>query len=542
MRLAAVEDHRRSHLSARLRVADGPPALEGTVVRSLGTGTRQRLTCASMVDEIKRVQWQSVAPLDLTHVPKNGAFASLEALRGAWREFLNGLGEQDRVAIRQRSLRRLAVETGIIERLYEVDWGLTLTLVAEGFAREVIERAEGRVDEKTLETLVAQRESLEMVIDFVRADRQLSNSFIKELHAALTRTQLDHEVVDSLGRIDRHPLVHGEWKTQPNHVRLEDGTICECAPPEHVQSEMDHLLALYAAVETNAQVHPVVKAVWLHHRFVQIHPFSDGNGRVARALTLLVLEKNQYAPLVVDRFHRADYMAAIQRANSGDLSSLISLFARLESAALTNELERPEPVVGGAAADVAHTLAAQLSAVRKRRVSARENALRPRAVAIGARIGPWFANQEKTLSATFEKQGLSDVAVHDFVYEPLKAHWFRGQIGRSARTSGHHADFTEHSKWWHLRIKLPQEGLQLSFVASLHGAGRDSGVMAVTTWAELKPLEGEDARAEYFDTASDAFRFAYTENTDALEKRGPEIEALLDAGLSVALARLLKGI
>jgi Fic/DOC family protein len=495
-----------------------------------------------MADEIKRVPWQTIVPLDLARAPKNGAFASLEALRGAWSEFLNGLGEQDRVAIRQRSLRRLAVETGIIERLYDVDWGLTLTLIAEGFAREVIERAEGRVEEKTLETLVAQRDSLEMVIDFVRANRQLSNSFIKELHAALTRTQLDQEVVDSLGRRDRRPLAHGEWKTQPNHVRLEDGTICECAPPEQVQSEMDQLLALYADLEPNSRLHPVVKATWLHHRFVQIHPFSDGNGRVARALTLLVLEKNQYAPLVVDRFHRAEYMAAIQQANSGDLSSLITLFTRLESAALTSELERPEVVVGGAAADVARTLAVQLSAVRKRKVSTRENALRARAIAIEARISHWFEKQEQTLSATFEQQGLSDVDVHYFAHDASKAHWFRGQIVRSARTSGHYADFSEHSKWWHLRIKLTQEGLQLSFVASIHGAGRDSGVMAVTTWAEIKPLEAEDARAEYFDTASDAFRFAYTETTDALEKRGAELEALLDAGLSVALARLLKGI
>ena len=59
---------------------------------------------------------------------------------------------------------------------------------------------------------------------------------------------------------------------------------------------------------------------------------------------------------------------------------------------------------------------------------------------------------------------------------------------------------------------------------------------------ETEDARAEDARAEYFDTASDAFRFAYTEKTDDLEKRGPELEALLDAGLSVALARLLKGI
>ncbi len=152
----------------------------------------------------------------------------------------------------------------------------------------------------------------------------------------------------------------------------------------------------------------------------------------------------------------------------------------------------------------------------------------------------------KSLSRTFQQEGLADVDVRYFAFEQVKAHWFRGQIVRSARTSGHSADFTQHSRWFNLRVRLPREGLQLSFVASLHGVGRESGVMAVTTWAEMKPLEGddarEDARSEYFDTASDAFRFAFTETIDALEKRGAELEALLDAGLSVALARLLRGI
>jgi|GEM_PF-6737520 len=30
--------------------------------------------------------------------------------------------------------------------------------------------------------------------------------------------------------------------------------------------------------------HPLLVAAWLHHQFVQIHPFQDGNGRVTRAL------------------------------------------------------------------------------------------------------------------------------------------------------------------------------------------------------------------------------------------------------------------
>lgn len=495
-----------------------------------------------MADDTKRIPWKPIEPLDFATVASNGAFASIEALRQAWLEFLGRLSAGEQVAIRQRSLRRLSVETGIVERIYDVDWGLTLTLVAEGFAREVIERAGGRVDDHTLETLIAQRESLEMVIDFVSDSRRLSTSFIQELHAALTRTQVDHEVIDSLGRSDRRPFVHGQWKTQPNHVQAEDGTVFECTPPEHVQTEMDRLLELYETVDSSRTIHPIVKAAWFHHRFVEIHPFADGNGRVARALTLLVLEKHKYAPLVVDRFHRAEYMAAIRAASTDRLAGLVRLFTRLESAALASELERPEPTVSGTAVDVAHTLAAQIAAVRKHAAAKRDEALRVRSTAIAARIDHWFEKQKTVLASTFKQQGLTDVGVHYFPYEEDKAHWFRGPIAQSARTTGHFADLTR-GKWWHLRIKLPTEGVHVSFVASLHGVGRDGGVMAVTTCAELKLLGGEEARpAEYFDTASDAFRFAHTERMDGLEDRGAELEALLDGGLSVALARLLKGL
>ena len=101
---------------------------------------------------------------------------------------------------------------------------------------------------------------------------------------------------------------------------------------------MERLVELY--LESTA-VHPVVRAAWLHHRFICIHPFEDGNGRVARALTLLSLLQAKYAPPVVDRRDREEYIGALDEANEGDPRRLIRLFSRLEIVALRGELERP---------------------------------------------------------------------------------------------------------------------------------------------------------------------------------------------------------
>ncbi|MBI3771022.1 MAG: Fic family protein [Deltaproteobacteria bacterium] len=495
-----------------------------------------------------RIRWQSIKALDPGSIPQNGAFAGLEALRDAWASYLKDLSEDDRVRIRQRSLRRLAIETGIIERLYEVDWGLTLTLVAEGFSRDVIERAGGRIDDQTLATLISQRDSLEMVLDFVRTDRTLSDSFIKELHAALTRSQKTYLATDTIGRSVERPLEHGAWKIQPNHVQRKDGTLLEYAPPEHVQSEIDRLLCLHRELEARSETHPLVKAAWLHHRFVQIHPFVDGNGRVARALTLLVLEQHRYAPLVVDRFHRGDYLDALDRANDGELWPLVKLFIRLESAALTGELERPEiPAFTGLSRDIAHTLAHQVAALRAKKATDVENKLQLRAVAVRARIKQWFEAKTEELRTTFKSEGVTDADVQRFGSgdDQSKLTWFRKQVIDSARATGHYATFTPLGGWWHLRIRLKKEGMQLRYVASLHGAGREAGVMAVTTFAEIAALSGDagpegSGPPEYVQTTSDAFQFVYSEHPDRLDERSSELSELLDSGLTVALARTLR--
>ena len=93
-------------------------------------------------------------------------------------------------------------------------------------------------------------------------------------------------------------LVKGKFKEQANNPKRPDGVTHEYCPPIHVDSEMDRLLAFLN--EYSAQ-DPVIVSAWLHHRFAQIHPYQDGNGRVARALTSLVLLRADLLPLVVDR-------------------------------------------------------------------------------------------------------------------------------------------------------------------------------------------------------------------------------------------------
>ena len=131
------------------------------------------------------------------------------------------------------------------------------------------------------------------MFDFVKRERELSTSYIKELHAALLRSQDITEGVDAQGKSVDIPLIKGDWKRRDNHP-MRDGTVYKYCPPEQVASEMDRLVAIHAQQVLNA-VAGEVRAAWLHHRFTQIHPFQDGNGRVARALASLVLVQDVFS-------------------------------------------------------------------------------------------------------------------------------------------------------------------------------------------------------------------------------------------------------
>lgn len=247
------------------------------------------------------------------------------------------MDENNQLSLRRRTLRRHAMETGILERLYTIDAVHTTTLVGEGFSEEALEQVNWKLPRNVEDYLHAQLKGLELVCKYAEDGFALTTSLIKELHALITGPQDTYHATDSLGRPLRARLNHGAYKTLPNNVKRVDGSVLEFAPPEQVSGEVEKLVKWYNQIYA---VHPVVLAAWLHHRFVQIHPFQDGNGRVARALTHYSLVRDDYMPATVDSHHRDAYLLALDMANVGDLDPLVRLFIELAASSLHHEMER----------------------------------------------------------------------------------------------------------------------------------------------------------------------------------------------------------
>ncbi|TYP55492.1 Fic/DOC family protein [Thermosediminibacter litoriperuensis] len=99
-------------------------------------------------------------------------------------------------------------------------------------------------------------------------------------------------------------------------------------PPEglFVRELMRDLLEWYK--ENKAKLHPVELAAVFHHKFTYIHPFVDGNGRVARLLMNLILMKNGYPPAVIKVEDRLEYLEALEKASvKGNLKDFIDFIA-----------------------------------------------------------------------------------------------------------------------------------------------------------------------------------------------------------------------
>ncbi len=244
-----------------------------------------------------------------------------------WNDQRNDLEQSGVLApFAQRLAREWSIETGQIEGVYQLDRGITQTLIERGINADLIPPQPGQKPPELIAAIIQDHaDVLEGLFQFVKGERPISKSYIHELHAALLRHQETTLVMDQFGKLFESQLLKGKYKQRPNNPKKPDGSIHQYAPPEQTEPEMERLLAMHA--EHKKKGIPVeVEGAWLHHRFTQIHPYQDGNGRVARALASLIFIKAGWFPMVVTRDDRARYIDALEVADEGDLRSLISFF------------------------------------------------------------------------------------------------------------------------------------------------------------------------------------------------------------------------
>ncbi len=119
-------------------------------------------------------------------------------------------------------------------------------------------------------------------------DLRLTENHIRQLHQTLLR----HSDKD-----ERH---RGDYKTFPNHVVAKDpygkeiGVVFETATPFDTPREMEELVKWASKATDEEAMHPLLIVAVFNVVFLAIHPFQDGNGRLSRILTTLMLLRMGY--------------------------------------------------------------------------------------------------------------------------------------------------------------------------------------------------------------------------------------------------------
>jgi Fic family protein len=166
--------------------------------------------------------------------------------------------------------------------------------------------------------------ALKLVYDLVDdKERNLSENFICQLNKLLLVRPFFKEAITPDGQPTRREIKVGKYKSFPNSVRLQNGEIFHYPSPSETPALMGDLMEWY---NTNIE-DAVIVAADLHYKFVCIHPFGDGNGRIARLLMNYHLLKNNLPPVVIKSADKKSYLRALQEADAGDLDSIRAYIA-----------------------------------------------------------------------------------------------------------------------------------------------------------------------------------------------------------------------
>ncbi len=148
-------------------------------------------------------------------------------------------------------------------------------------------------------------------------ERPLTENFIRKLNEIILVKPFWKDAVAPDGQKTRRLIDIGEYKKYPNSVILDNGEIFEYASPFETPILMKELVDWYRQEFEKNELSFIELASLLHYKFIRIHPFDDGNGRVARLLVNYVMFYNNLPPIIIKSSDKKNYLRALHRADAG---------------------------------------------------------------------------------------------------------------------------------------------------------------------------------------------------------------------------------
>lgn len=391
--------------------------------------------------------------------------------------------------------REHAIETGIVERMYDLERGITETFIKKGFLESYISHNDTNIPvPKLLAHLSDHLSAVDFVFDVVKQSRDLTVGFINELHALVTRSQEYAEGRDQFGNKTNIKLLSGKFKEHENNPTRKNGTKILYCPPEHVAAEMDNLVSIYNDAEKK-KVHPLICAAWFHHAFSTIHPYQDGNGRVARLLASLILVKHGLFPFTVLREEaKIKYLDSLEKADMGEPQMLVDYFAEVQKRHIEKALNLKE-VSSSSFDEVAEIFSGKIKSWHERKVEEQEHAL----CAARKQVFDCCLDYLNEMKARLEPKLGSNAAISIEYCPPSdehRQHFYYGQITKYAKKHDYYFNRTLPKAWITIKIGLSEEK-RYQLGITIHHYGYDYSTLAIGAFLEyLNPEENSEDRID----------------------------------------------
>ncbi|MCF0181110.1 MAG: Fic family protein [Muribaculaceae bacterium] len=229
--------------------------------------------------------------------------ATLKKALEAWRS-IQPLSDRDK----DRLSRRFTIDYNYNSNHIEgntLTYGQTEILLMLG-------KIVGEAYVRDIEEMTASNVGLKMMTEEAMLKQMpLTQNFIRTLHKTLLRE--DYTVYRMLpGGVQTSYVIHaGQYKTRPNSVITRYGDRFEYASPEETPALMSDLVDWYNEAEQKGELSPIELAALFHYRYIRIHPFEDGNGRIARMMVNYILTRHDYPMIVVRSRKKNEYLEAL---------------------------------------------------------------------------------------------------------------------------------------------------------------------------------------------------------------------------------------
>ena len=167
-------------------------------------------------------------------------------------------------------------------------------------------KTSGNAPFRDYEEMKAHNVGLELIKrEAADTERPLTENFVRELNRIILVENFHKRHADGQSTYEIHV---GIYKTRPNHVITLSGETFYYATPEETAAMMADLINWYNETEQSKTLSPVELAALMHYRFIRIHPFEDGNGRIARLLVNYILIRHGYPMVIVRDEDKENYL------------------------------------------------------------------------------------------------------------------------------------------------------------------------------------------------------------------------------------------